>query len=186
IVQVTYGRSQTTEFGHLKTLINDYVTKAGRQANIFQPYIGRVGKKPSLENDDIFCNALKEAGKNDPIMWACQDSFFDKHYYHPAHKWFKENEFTQPLSLLVIYDSFIHSGRIPPFLRERFEAVVPSKNGDEKEWIRQYVSARHDWLADHQSRLLRKTIYRTKCFTEEIASANWDLSLPVNAHGTTI
>ena len=77
IVQVTYGRSQTTEFGHLKSLIHDYVDREGIYANDFRPYVGRIGEKPSLADDAAFCLALKNAGKHDPIMCDCQDRLLD-------------------------------------------------------------------------------------------------------------
>jgi len=73
MVQLTYGRSQTTEFGHLCALIQDYVNSNGKFAADLQPYVSRIGKKPSLATDNIFCTALKNAGKIDPIMKTCQD-----------------------------------------------------------------------------------------------------------------
>lgn len=181
IVQVTYGRSQTTEFGLLKSLIQDYVDRPGVYAKELKPYLTRIGIKPSLADDLVFCNALEKAGNHDPIMRECQDQFFDKRYYQRAFKWFKENGFIHPLSLLVIYDSFIHSGSIRNDLRIKFKAAVPINNGDEKEWIRQYVDARHKWLTD-KGGLLKKTTYRTRCFKEQLASSNWDLSLDVIAN----
>src|SRR6185436_13257053 len=87
IVQITYGRSQTTEFGHLKALIQDYIDKHGTSAHILNPYLNKIGKKPSLATDEIFCNALKNAGKHDPIMKACQDGLFESKYYQPAFSW---------------------------------------------------------------------------------------------------
>ncbi len=81
IVQVTYGRSQTTEFSHLEELVQDYVKNKGQYANVLSPYLGRIGQKPSLATDDVFCNALIDAGKNDLIMKKCQDDFFDANFY---------------------------------------------------------------------------------------------------------
>ncbi len=181
IVQVTYGRSQTTEFGLLKSLIRDYVDRPGIYANELKPYISKIGIKPSLSDDLVFCSTLEKAGKHDPLMRICQDEFFDKRYYQRAYGWFKENGFTWPLSLLVIYDSYIHSGSIRNDLRQKFEEAVPSNGGIEKIWIRQYVDTRHQWLTD-KGGLLKKTTYRTRCFKEQIASANWDLSLDVVAN----
>lgn len=186
IQQVTFGRSQTTEFGHLKALIQDYVNNEGQQANILRPYLNRIGKKPSLAMDDQFCSALKTAGKTDPIMKVCQDRLFEAKYYQPAFNWFSQNGFTLPLSMLVIYDSTIHSGGILPFLRKRFNTVVPASGGNEKEWINNYVNVRHNWLANHSDRVLRNTVYRTECFKQQLQNANWDLSQSINAHGVII
>ena len=186
ILQVTYGRSQTTEFGHLKALLQDYVNSNGMFANDFRPYLSKVGIKPSLATDNVFCEALKNAGKSDPVMRICQDRLFDSKYYQVAFNWFSVNGFTLPLSMLVIYDSTIHSGSIPGFLRKRFNTVVPSSGGDEKEWITNYVNARHNWLTNHSDSLLRKTIYRTDCFKQQLLQNNWDLSQSINAHGKMI
>lgn len=186
IVQITFGRSQTTEFGHLKALIQDYIDHHGMFANELKPYLNKIGHKPSLSTDDAFCNALKNAGKMDPIMKSCQDRLFESKYYQPAFSWFNQNGFTHPLSMLVIYDSKIHSGGILAFLRKRFDAVVPASGGEEKKWIEEYVDARHQWLANHSNEILRNTIYRTQCFKAQIANHNWDLSQSINAHGVNI
>jgi chitosanase len=186
MVQITFGRSQTTEFGHLKALIQDYVNDKGNYANELQPYLNRIGKKPSLATDNDFCTALKNAGKNDPIMKSCQDQLFEMKYYQPAHNWFTKNEFTLPLSLLVIYDSTIHSGSVPAFLRKRFPTVVPASGGNEKEWIQNYVDVREKWLANHSNTLLHATVYRTQCFKKQIENDNWNLVLEVKANGVNI
>jgi chitosanase len=185
-VQVTFGRSQTTEFGHLKALVQDYVDCNGIFVGELRPFIGRIGIMPSLATDDAFCSALKKAGTEDQVMRICQDRLFEAKYYQPAFGWFTENGFNLPLSLLVIYDSKIHWGSILPFLRKKSSTVVPSMGGDEKEWITNYVNARHNWLANHTNQLLRNTIYRTDCFKEQIQKGNWVLSQSVNAHGVIV
>ena len=186
IVQVTFGRSQTTEFGHLKALVQDYINDKGAYANQLLPYLDRIGKKPSLATDNNFCNTLIEAAKNDPLMKTCQDDLFELKYYQPAYHWFTVNGFTLPLSMLVIYDSTIHSGGILAFLRKRFATVVPANGGDEKEWIKNYVNVRGNWLANHSNSLLQKTVYRTQCLMQQIERNNWDLSQAINANGLSI
>jgi chitosanase len=87
----------------------------------------------------------------------------------------------------VIYNSFIHSGSIPRFLRRRFPERPPARSGDEKTWIAQYVDARQNWLATASNPELHPTVYRTKCFKREIDRNNWDLSqLPINANGVNV
>lgn len=186
IVQVTYGRSQTTEFGHLKDLVRDYTASNGKYGAALQPYLSRLGKKPSLAGDEVFCNLLKSAGKEDPVMKRCQDHLFDAKYYTPSFAWFEKNGFKLPLSLLVIYDSFIHSGGILGFLRQRFKELVPESGGDEKSWIKSYVDTRHNWLKSHSSELLQKTIYRTQCFKNQMEQNNWQLEKPIHANGVTV
>lgn len=186
IRQVTYGRSQTTEYGNLRDLVQAYIDAGGKLANDLKPYLPKIGKV-ALDKDDEFLGLLKDAGRNDPIMRTTQDKFFDTHYYDPAMRWATQDGFKEPLSALVIYDSFIHSGTILKFLRQRFPESVPAKGGNERKWIEQYVDVRHHWLANHSNNILQNTIYRTKCFQREIDRGNWDLSqTPINANGTDI
>jgi len=98
-----------------------------------------------------------------------------------------QNGFTLPLSTLVIYDSQVHSGGILMLLRKRFPEKTPKNGGDEKIWIEQYVNARRDWLANHSTKILHKTVYRMDCFKNEMTRNNWDLSLlPINANGVKV
>ena len=185
-VQVTYGRSQTTEFGHLKELVKDYIEHQGMFANILVPYLDKIGKEPSLAHDNNFCQTLKKAGREDPIMKNCQDALFEQKYFQPAQTWFVNNGFVLPLSLLVIYDSFIHSGSILQFLRKRFSTPVPANGGAEKDWITDYVNVRHQWLSNHSVELLRHTAYRTACLLQQIKTQNWDLTQPIKVLGIEI
>lgn len=186
IRQITYGRSQTTEYGNLRELVQMYADAGGKYSDAARKYVGVIGRR-SLVGDANFQAILRDAGRNDPVMRQTQDAFFDKRYWQPAMQWADENGFTLPLSALVIYDSFIHSGGILGFLRARFEAKTPSAGGDEKAWISQYVDTRQEWLANHSMSILRGTVYRTQCFKHEIARGNWDLTqLPIIAHGVAV
>jgi chitosanase len=186
IKQITYGRSQTTEYGVLKILVQQYIDNNGVYANDLKPYVQKIGKHPSLCTDTVFKNALKNAGKLDTIMRTTQDSFFDQLYFQPAFGWFTTMKFTHALSLLVIYDSYIHSGSILPLLRNKFPESVPKNGGDEKTWIIQYVAVRDEWLRFHSNKILRNTVYRTECFLDAINKNNWDLSKTINANGTDV
>jgi chitosanase len=102
-------------------------------------------------------------------------------------RWSEDNGFTLPLSALVIYDSFIHSGSILWPIRMMFAESPPANNGDERAWIKAYVNARHRWLENHSRPAVRRTVYRTECFKREIARENWDLTrTPINANGVNI
>lgn len=186
IKQITYGRSQTTEFGNLKMLLQQYITAKGLFSTQLSAYLSRMGKQPSLCTDTRLLQLLKDAGKTDPLMKSTQDGFFDQLYYQPAFNWFNGMKFGLPLSLLVIYDSYIQSGSVPAKIRERFPASTPKNGGDEQTWIKQYVAARQDWLASSSKAVVRGTVYRTQCFKNAISKNNWDLLLPVNANGTTV
>lgn len=184
--QVTYGRSQTTEYGNLRELVQMYVDANGTYSAALSPYISQIGRV-ALVNNDTFKNLLRKAGREDPKMAETQDAFFDKRYFMPAMQWANDHGFKEPLSALVIYDSFIHSGSILDFLRAKFPEKPPSQGGDEKTWIREYVEARNDWLATSSRTILHATVYRTKCFMREIARNNWDLAqLPIMAHGIPV
>jgi len=185
IRQITYGRSQTTEYGNLKRLIEKYIDMKGIYANNFKPYLNKIGKT-ALTDDQTFINLLKTSARDDEIMRRSQDDFFDLYYYQPAYVWFNGFGFKGPLSLLVIYDSYIHSGSIRNFLRQRFPERPPARGGNERIWIEQYVKARHNWLANHSNKLLRKTVYRTNCFKEQIKNNNWQLDKSVNANGVIV
>jgi chitosanase len=185
IRQITYGRSQTTEYGNLKRLIENYVSMNGKFAIDFEPYVSKIGNT-ALTDDQVFINLLKTSACKDEMMCKCQDDFFDLYYYQPAYVWFKGFGFKEPLSLLVIYDSYIHSGGILNFLRKRFPERPPVNGGKEGIWIEQYVNTRHDWLATHSNKILHKTVYRTNCFKEQMKNKNWLLEKPVIANGVTL
>lgn len=186
IRQVTYGRSQTTEYGKLQDLVTRYVNANGMFSADLSPYALQVGNTPLVDNEQ-FKILLRCAGRDDPIMKTVQDRFFDERYYVPALNWAQSFGFKDALSMLVIYDSFVHSGSILSFLRARFPEVPPASGGDERTWISQYVNVRHEWLANHSNPELHPTVYRTKCLRFEIDRGNWDLSqVPINANGILV
>jgi chitosanase len=177
--QLTYGASQATEFGNLKTLIKMYVNEKGKYAHALSPFLSRIGdlQQPSLCENALFVQRLKDAAA-DPIMQQVQDRFFMIYYFNPARQWFERNKFTLPLSLLVIYDSHVHSGSILKFLRNAFAEKVPFDGGDEKAWITAYVKQRDHWLETHSRKILQNTDYRTDSFIYAIAHDNWMLDEP--------
>lgn len=186
IRQITYGRSQTTEYGNLRQLVDMYAKAGGIYSNDLKSYVPLIGNTALVDNEP-FKDLLRRAGNEDPVMRATQDRFFDQVYFQPAEKWADANGFTLPLSMLVIYDSFIHSGRILDFLRSRFAEMPPARGGDEKKWISQYADVRHKWLSTHSRSDLRASSYRTRDLVREVARGNWDLSnLPVMANGTPV
>ena len=173
IRQVTYGRSQTTEYGNLEELVQMYVDSHGTFSDALRPFVAKIGVTP-LTEDATFKRLLIDAGKHDPIMRQVQDKFFDKRYFQPAMNWADDHGFTLALSALTVYDSQVHSGGIRGFLRKRFPEVPPDTGGDEKTWITQYVQTRQDWLANASNAELHPTVYRTECLLREIHRNNWD------------
>ncbi len=186
IKQLTYGRSQTTEYGNLRELVQNYSVSGGTYSKKLKPFVEKIGKTP-LTNDLVFIDLLKKAGKEDLIMHTVQDRFFDNRYYQPAINWAKNNGFILPLSGLVIYDSFVHSGSVLSSIRKMFPESSPNNGGNEIEWTTAYVNARHTWLANHPREAVRKTTYRTQCFKNEIKRGNWILNvIPINVNGVKV
>lgn len=186
IRQITYGRSQTTEYGRLRELIATYTQTRGLFSNDLRPFVEKIGSVPLTDNA-AFKTLLKRAGRECSLMRQIQDSFFDTAYFLPAKKWAEAQGFALPLSMLVIYDSFIHSGSILWVIRQKFSENPPSQGGDEKAWTTAYVNARHTWLSSHPRPVVQKTAYRTACFKNEIKRGDWDLDLlPINANGIKI
>jgi len=186
IRQITYGRCHAIEYGRLPLLIREYIDAVGIFAARLKPYLDKVGLEP-LADDEVFKSLLRDAGKTDPKMRQIQDRLFDEYYFRPAMKWADANNFTLPISALVIYDSYVQSGSVPDFLCKRCVEATPAKGGREKTWIEEYVATREDWLVNHPNPVLHPTVYRTRCFQQEIARGNWDLSqLPINTQGLEI
>ncbi len=186
IRQITYGRAQTTEYGNLRKLVHMYVAAGGTYSQDLSAYAPLVGSQP-LTNDNTFKHLLRQAGRNDPVMKIIQDRFFEETYFLPAMRWADDNGFVTALSALVVYDSYIHSGQIFWFLRQQFAESPPAMGGSEQTWTRDYVNARHGWLANHHRAAVRASIYRTRAFKEQIATGNWDLShVPVMMNGVPV
>lgn len=186
IRQITYGRAQTTEYGKLRLLVQRYASSRGLHSRALGVYAPDIGSRP-LTDDQRFRALLREAGRHDAIMGDLQDAFFDEEFFAPAMEWADENGFTLPLSALVIYDSFIHSGSILWIIRSAFPESPPAEGGDERTWLRAYVAARHRFLAHHARPAVRKTVYRTRCLTAEIARGNWQLEMgTIRANGVGV
>ena len=102
-------------------------------------------------------------------MQNVEELFFEKVYFNQAASWFTTNGFTTLLSLMVIFDSYIHSGGILGFLRNRFPEYSPNIGGDEKIWITQYVATRYAWLTNYETPETRASKYRTQTLKDLIA-----------------
>ena len=195
--QLTYGFHQTTEAGgNLKSLMRQYLARSEKTVSTAEESLirGFINSNQYQHVADMkFRNLLKRLGA-DPAMLKAQKEFFLEHYMKPAVAWAETSGFTTALSMLVIYDSFIHSGGILWFLRRRFSASPPANpGGNEKAWIRSYTDARHQWLKywgnglDRKSKLLRTSSYRTKALNFEIARGNWDLDqTPMMVNGIKV
>lgn len=203
IRQISYGKCQVTEYGSLRELISQYLLLIATTLNevpeldlvaeaSLHSYRDKIGAVP-LSYDIEFRRILSSLGRNSKLMRLTQDKFFYDDYFAPALAWARIEKFQYPLSMLVIYDSFIHSGSILWSIRSQFPELTP--NGvnfrpdakAEKAWIRAYVDARHHWLLTHPIKILHKTTYRTACFQQQIEDDNWKLvTMPIWANGVPV
>ena len=177
IAQISYGILQSSEYASLHELIESYVNTYGQYSKQLKPYLDKIGKT-SLVADGMFIMLLRDAGK-DETMIACQDEFFDKHYWEPMINWATKHEFKLNLSYLVLFDSFIQSGSILWEIRDMFSELTPDSDGDEKEWVKNYAMARKKWK-ETKSAIVAGTHYREDTFQLIINADDWDLVHPVN------
>ena len=173
--QITYGIGQTAEQSGLRALIEEYIKNKGKYADRFSSFLPQIGREPLADNE-AFRSILKEAGQNDPIMQQTQDAVFDYRYFQPAFKYFQDNGFSLPLSLLVIFDSYVHSGKMLDNLISKVSEKLPREGGNEKAWIKAYVQARYEWLSTHRMEILQKTAYRPQTFLKLIEQEKWDIA----------
>lgn len=116
---------------------------------------------------------------------ASRDAPWTPRRVQRASAWCRKNGFETALAALIVFDSFIHGGL--EIVRKRFPEVPPAKGGNEERWLTAYVSARHSWLANHKRQVLHATVYRTRCWMQELSRKNWDLSkLPILINGSKV
>jgi chitosanase len=184
--QVTLGRGYTEDGGSLGRVILAYDALGGPYSAVFASYLPQVGKGVLAANE-AFADALRRAGHEDPNFRRAQDQVFDEVYWTPALRWFRANGLTLPLSMLVVADSWLHSGTVFSWLEQRFKERTPAHGGEEKAWTAAYVKARRAWLAGHPDHLLRNTVYRGDCYAREIARSNWTLAMvPIEMNGVAV
>lgn len=193
---VSYGKHQCTDkAGSLDLVVKRYIAKKGKHADELEDFLPQLATNESTKVPpkgphphwlQSFMNNLKIAGA-DPVMQAAQDEVFHEHYFAPALKACKEMGLTKALSCAVVYDTCIHSGPgMVGAMRNKFAAVPPSKGGDEKEFIKQYLQAREDWLKASANELVRKTTYRMDALQALVATDNWDLKTPFLVRSVTV
>jgi chitosanase len=177
---LTFGRSQTTlASGNLHDLLKQYSdTEGARFANQLAPYLPRLlARDLTLDTDVLFQNVLRATG-DDPVMRDTQDHFFDSRYWVPAEATAGRDGITSPLGVAVVYDSAVQGSW--PAMRDRTNAVCGTVSAaGERRWIEQYVTERHNWLANHTRLDLRATAYRMDAFKRLLALGAWSLALPL-------
>ena len=183
---LTYGRSQTTlASGNLSLLLHAYCEASGKYSESIRPYLAAFDRCDLTLDRNEKLKAFLWAAGEDPIMKKVQDAFFDRLYWIPSQKEAHAIGATLPLSVTVIYDSKIHGSY------SRIKNITIEKQGmidqiGEKEWIKQYVSNRTDWLSNHRNSLIRKTVYRMNSLAELTVKDKWQLELPLIVRNNVI
>ena len=172
--QCTLSVGFTADGGNLRKMLEHYVEVGGKFAEQFKHWITALEQNDPLTNPS-FRELCRKAGREDPLFMEAQEQAFDQYYLGPAFKWAEQYGFKEPLSLMVIADSFLHSGSMRPQLVNAFAEKKPSAGGNERIWIEEYLKARKNWLANHSNQLLRNTVYRANCYLDEVAKGNWGL-----------
>ena len=177
---LTFGRTQTTlGSGNLYKLIKRYCDNGGARFKArLEPYLPRFeGRDIALDADVKLHNVLR-ATADDVVMRDTQDVFFDQEYWQPAAAAAEGMGLISPLSVAVVYDSFVHGswGRMRDRTTENYGSA--SEIGEEP-WVQAYVTTRRAWLAGHSREDLRKTVYRMDAFQELIDDGDWYLDLPL-------
>ena len=180
---LSYGRSQAAlGSGTLFELLDLYCRQQdARFAAALAPLLPRFRQRDiTLDTDTRVRQLLKDAGAQDPVMRATQDQFFNRNFFAPACTAAEAMGITEPLGQTVIYDSHIQGGW--GVVKKR---VGPAFAGKTREWIVEYIKQRTRWLQSRRAPL-PTTVYRMRTFTALIDANNWDLQLPLDAHGVTI
>jgi chitosanase len=180
---LSYGRSQATlGSGSLFQLIDLYCQQPNAKFAVqLRPFLPDLQKRDvRLDTDETFKQHLRDAGSQDPLMRETQDKFFSNNYFVPACTHAEALGIKDPLGVAVVYDSHIQGGW--DRVKARVGAVV---NGDVHGWVSKFVSERTLWLSSLKDPL-PATVYRMKSFDSLIAANNWDLALPLKAHGVEI
>jgi len=193
--RLSFGRSQASlASGNLFRLAGEYCADpAALHARELSSYLPRLeARDPGLDSDARLLSLLRLTGA-DPAMHRAQDAIFDRVYWDPAVLAAQALGIETALGSGVVYDSMIHGGWVrirngtaASFGRQPSAPFLPQGMAFEREWITRYIGLRRDWLALHSNPLLRLTTYRMDTFAALVRAGNWDLTLPIEAHGVRI
>lgn len=182
--QIIYGRVNITEKGELRRLVTDYVLREGRYASDIFPYMKVIGFV-ELYRDDIFKDLLRKAG-NDPLMRELQDNFVFTRYVS-ATRWCYVRKLRLPLTVLVVFESFVAHSRMSKTILRQVTKPLPKNGGFEKEWLHNYLVKRRSWLGRSRNPRHSREQYRMDCFFEQIERDNWYLEqIPVTVKAVDV
>ena len=194
---ITFGKHQSTDrSGSLDAILDQYIYEGGDYSSQIEPFIDWLAANGTAAEDpnnlsprcDSLIAVLKMTG-DDPVMRDAQDSVFAKRYWQPAMGHFTAMQLTLPLSMLVCYDTQIHSGDGSlgiNGIRRKFPEGPPSSGGDEHQWVGAYLEARREALDTYTSsnaakqKVVRGTVYRIDAMIAIVKEGNWHLDTPLH------
>lgn len=126
---------------------------------------------------------LKKVGLHDPLMLRAQEQVFNRDYMAPATAEWQRRSFTTPLSLVIVYDSFIQGSW--HLCRER---TSQNHRGpvSEREWMATYLNEREDFLLSLRTQDQRNSVYRPRALRQLLIQANWQLTTPFTVRSITV
>ncbi len=177
--QVTLSKGFTEDGGNLRKVVDLYLRKGGQSA-VLKSRVDKIGRGV-LADDAEFVKALSKAA-SESVMREAQDEVFRTAYLNPALAWAASRGFAEPLSYAITVDSFLHSGRMTPFLVNSFAERPPSMGGDEQAWMRAYCEARLAWF-QRAAGALRTCVFRPSFFLAQMEANNWSFACPLRLPG---
>jgi chitosanase len=180
---ISYGIHQAThKSGSLYKIVNLYcqisTSPTAKALAGYLAFLRNPAKANSPHNRDTKLESLLKSAGAEQAMRYAQDKVFAQNYFEPAMRAVETSKWVTALALAVVYDSMIQGGWAT--LRDRVKA------SSEKEWIKQYVAVRRNWLANSKKAIVRGTVYRMATFEELIKNNNWSLNVPFFAHGVQV
>lgn len=161
---LTFGRSQTTlGSGNLYKLLKRYCDNGGaRFGGRLEPFLPPCKRKDTRLDDDLTLHNVLRASADDVVMRDTQDQFFDQEYWQPAAAAADRLGLVSPLSVTVVYDSFVH-GSWPKMRDRTTNRVGTVAEVGEQRWVQTYVTTRRGWPAIRARISARRCIGWMRC-----------------------
>lgn len=192
----SYGKHQSTDgSGSLDMIVNEYVQNNGIYAKEIAKHVISLSNNESTRFSSLskasagikeLADLLSKAGE-DEVMQRAQDKVFETNYYIPALNQAENAGCSLAISMLVLYDTSIHSGpgRIATH-RNSFSYKSPRNGGNEIEWLKHYLNARDSFLMRSSNPLVRTSAYRVRELRKLLDANNYNLVAPAVVRGVTI
>ncbi len=185
---VSYGIKQFTHGGGaLEEVLREFARLAPAHQASATRYADQLRNRSAANVEQMgadlsFRQWLRQAGRT-PEMRTAQETIADRNYLNPALAECERNGFIEPLSLAVVFDSYVQGSweRCKRDTNAKHRRPVP-----EKRWIVDYLATRTQFLQGRKSGAARASVYRPATFQKLIERGNWKLATPFTVHGRTI